>query len=398
MIGTYGLNLRRTTYLVLIKIMEDFGMRCHTSATDTAVLEAEQVKIKEALAKNDLSYLSIQGSLNSILQAHAEATQQSSNIEVAELLLKHDESSSTSTVIAAQQVEMHEETSVDSVDPVLMQRFLSSVSKGEIHDDTIKEVYKLNEQLEEVKKESDDLKTKLVILDNALNEIKKDIANIKQYLKRDNLLFHKCKLPNGYKNMSSLQFCVYMVKQINFLLPHLDYPLRLEHISTAHPLKTKRKGGNVIVVRFCNRFMRDQIFAQKDFISNKTCAITEHLTEENLNLYKKVKSLFGFDNTYTEKCSVFVNVNGVSKFVRSYEHAIELFDSVNVVVDQKDYSQHTLKQHARHRININNNITSFSNSYTRAINSTPYPHRRNDGGYWHGAPRRRRYSVRNRKY
>ena len=334
--------------------MEEFGLRCSAAASS---IEAKQSKLKEDLARNDESYASIKSSLNSIVAA---AVNSKASKEDQAQDSDSDDNSSTCTVIDRRDV--HQEITKEDEKYITMQKFLSLVSEGKIHDDVMNEIYLLNGKLEVTKKEADDLHAKFSVLQSDLNEIKREINSIKQYIKIENLLFHNFYLPPGYKHMSSLQFSYFMAQQINYLIPQLDYPVSWEHISTAHPLKTKRKKSNVIVVRFCNRNIRDEIFAKRHFISKKGCGITEHLTENNLEVFKKAKSIFGFNNVSTMNCNVFVNVNGVQRIVRSIEHVNELFESSTINADP---------------------------SYT--------PSRRR-GSYGGGNNMRRGYSVRNRHY
>ena len=351
--------------------MEEFGIKYHNRIT--ASVEAEQARLKERLDKNDQSCASIQDSLNAIITAEARH-----NASIDKVIVSDDDDEAFIDATDINAVE-NNPTEEDKT------RFLTLVSEGKVQNDILKEVHGLNKRLEETKKINDDLLINLNKLDNILKEIKKDIINIKQYLKIENLLFHNFYLPPNYKQMSSLQFSYFMAQQINYLIPQLDCPLTMDHISTAHPLKTKRKNSNVIVVRFSNRFMRDEIFSKKHFIS-KRYAVTEHLTEENLNIFKKAKSVFGYNNVSTVNCNVFVNVNGVRRFVKSIEHVNELLESIHA----DDQSVHNT---------FTNNTNPKNNRYTdagrpAASHSQRGHGRSNRGGY----VRRGHYSVRNRQY
>ena len=301
--------------------MEEFGLKYHHINT----IEAEQGRLKGDIVKNQQSYNDIKGAMDSIMKVAVERREDV--IPPVEVVESDISSSTANTTIDVADLKDVEETAMRKE---LMSKFLSSVAEGQVNEDTLKEIQSLNDKLEQNKKITDELLVNFNTLNCALKDLKNGLNNIKQYLKIENLLFHNFFLPPGYKNMSSLQFSHFMSQQINYLLPQLDYPLSWEHISTAHPLRTKRKNSNVIVVRFCNRFMRDEIFAKRHFISKKGCAITEHLTEDNLNVLKKAKSIFGFNNVSTTNCNVFVNVNGVQRFVKSTEHVNELFESIHV--------------------------------------------------------------------
>ena len=346
--------------------MEEFGLR--HSASATASLQAKQAELKDSLSRNDESYASIKSSLTSIITAAANSKVLDERCDSSS-----DDNSSICTVIDREDIPEH---SNEKDECITMKKFLLLVSQGKIHEDVLNKIHVLNVELEETKKVSDDLRAQFSVLGNELKEIKRNINNIKQYLKLENLLFHNFYLPPGYKHMSSLEFSYFMAQQINHLIPQLDYPVSWEHISTAHPLKTKRKTSNVIVVRFCNRNIRDEIFAKRHFISKKGCGITEHLTEINLEVFKKAKSLFGFDNVSTLNCNVFVMINGVRKFVRSSEHVIELFESINAV---------------------DRNILTYTTSST-SQHQPPGKHRGYGKSHRGGYAKRGHYSVRNRQY
>ena len=370
--------------------MEDFGLHYHNAKTVS--IETKQAILKDRLDKNNQSYASIQGSLNSIIIAEARQRVVSNGKDVPSDDVEDvsdDDSSTASTVIDASELHVKNEMEAVDVNPTKedMERFLTLVSEGKVHKDTLEKVHGLNEKLEETKKSTDELQIKYSKLDSEVKEIKRALHNISQYIKLENLLFHNFYLPPNYKQMSSLQFSYFMAQQINYHIPQLDFPVTLNHISTAHPLKTKRKNSNVIIVRFSNRNMRDEIFSKKHFISKRGCAITEHLTEENLNIFKKAKSVFGYKNVSTINCYVHVNVNGVRRFVKSIEHVNELLESI----------------HADNKSVHNNNFSHDTNhTYTNSSNRAGQPRapysQRGRGQIFRGHNTRRHYSVRNRQY
>ena len=377
--------------------MEAFGLKYHNAAAN---IETQQAKLKQDIYRNEQSYHSIKGSLDSIIMAAASApVRNDDNVSEA------SSASTSSTVIENAPVNNNSNESEVPVDPAkddyIMKRFLSAVAKGQVHEKALQEVFDLNNKLETTKRTTDDLLVKFNSLSNDLKEIKREINKIKQYIKIENLLFHNFYLPPGYKNWSSLQFSYFMAQQINYLIPQLDYPLTWEHISTAHPLKTKRKGSNVIVVRFCNRNMRNEIYEKRHFITKRGCAITEHLTEENLNVLKKAKSLFGFNNVCSVNCNVVVAVKGDHKYVKSIEEVNELFETIHAV-DQNDNVKIKSSQHV-HCIS-NNNVHIPDNNFrnSRNVNSIPptfYGRQRGNGkSHRGGYAKRGHYSVRNRQY
>ena len=119
--------------------------------------------------------------------------------------------------------------------------------------------------------------------------------------------------------MTSLEFSDYVAKQLNTLLPNLPLPVDWQHISTAHYLPTKSKKSVVVVVRFCNRNIKDMVYANRNSITSGLL-ITEHLIDENRDICNKVKELFGPNvSVCTESCKVYVDIDGKSNRVRSID-------------------------------------------------------------------------------
>lgn len=242
-----------------------------------------------------------------------------------------DTSSSSSEVEERKDVhlnDIHEQSNEEDV-PGLKQ-LINLIAQGKIKL-TDEVLMKLNEQtikIEAACKVSSDLQERMYLLDTDRKVLEKRIDSHQQYIKLDNLLFHKWPLPRS-KNLSSLEFSMYMANCINYFLPHLPVPVTWEHISDAHPLKTKSRKSKVIIVRFCNRNIRHEIYSQRALVKAKGMSITEHLMPSTLNTLNRARDLFGYKNVTTEKCCVFVTVNGKSIKVNDINHINELFESVN---------------------------------------------------------------------
>ena len=150
-----------------------------------------------------------------------------------------------------------------------MKKLMGLISQGEvvISSEILNEMKELNIKMNAISKVSGELQERWAALDSKLVEHERELNDIKQYIKSDNLLLHKFFIPSG--NLSSLQFCYQIAQQINYFLPQLSYPISWEHISDAHILRTKLKKSNVIIVRFCNRNMQHKIFLFKKTFSTK---------------------------------------------------------------------------------------------------------------------------------
>ena len=316
----------------------------------------------------------------------------------------------------------------------LLESFVSMPGTGdlELSDQFMKELYELNSKVDAVNAVSSTIQNRwseidssIAAIKSSIDEIKNDVANnkteiagLKQYFKIDNLLCHNFPLPS--EKLTSLQFSVYIAEQINRMLPFLPVPVTSQHISTAHPLATKAKKSSVIVVRFCNRHIKDMIYDHRHFIS-KGMLITEHLTDENKAITKEAKDLFGAEFVTSENCKPVVLLDGKSIQVKSIECARKLFVSYCESIGYND--NYTFKKPAFVTRKVFNHSKSSSNTvtYSSPINSrqdyfptrqdVPYSkstfynsnsNRRPQQSWYQNKPKGRKprkpYSVRNRNY
>ena len=208
--------------------------------------------------------------------------------------------------------------------PVSVDDFVQLASEGKLDltDELIKELYVINTRIDAVNKVSCDLQQKWSEFDSLINKLQLELNNIQQYIKVDNALLHKFILPP--KGISSLQFSMCVAHQLNTFLPQLPVKVTWEHISTAHKLRTKNKKSNVIIVRFCNRNIKDMVLNAKHMLP-KPLAITEHLTEPNMTILKEAQKLFGYDYVRTDSCKIFIDLHGKPHKVASLAAVRKLY-------------------------------------------------------------------------
>ena len=205
-----------------------------------------------------------------------------------------------------------------------IEKFIDLTREGklDITDELMGELYSTNVRVDAVSEVADGLQIKWSEIDTALKTIKSDIEAIRQYIKIENLLLHNFRIPP--KGYTSLQYSEYVANELNKYLPHLPIKVKWDHISTAHTLPTKAKKSNVIIVRFCNRNVKEAIFNAKHLLP-KHLSITEHLNVTNLSVFKKAQYLFGYDFVHTMNCKVFVDLYGKSYKVSTIEDVHKLF-------------------------------------------------------------------------
>ena len=200
---------------------------------------------------------------------------------------------------------------------------MSAQGKLDISDTFLKELHYCNTRIDVINEVGLALQNRWSEIDTSIKNIIKEVNGLKQYFKIDNLSFHKFRLP--YSNLSSLETCIHIARQINILLPHLPVPVTAQHISTAHPLPTKSKKSDVFVVRFCNRHIKDMIYSARNLVLSHGVSITEHLADHTKVIVKEAEELFGSENVGTEHCKVYVFCDGRSNRVTSTEEVHALF-------------------------------------------------------------------------
>lgn len=135
-----------------------------------------------------------------------------------------------------------------------------------------------------------------------------DFNRSDQYSRLNSLLLH------GYKNLPpyhGAQFIHFICHELNFLFPSLNGRILPMHIDDAHPLKTKRNGkSQVVIVKFVNRWIKDEIMKCKDDLFNTGLTLTEHLTANTLSLLSAAGKVVGPNNVWVFKTIVYAQSSG----------------------------------------------------------------------------------------
>ena len=99
----------------------------------------------------------------------------------------------------------------------------------------------------------------------------------RQYSRKNNALLH------GFKKLPDFrgaEFIRYIAEQLNYIFPSLSGTIYPCHIDDAHPLNTKKNGKTkVVIIKFVNRWIKDEIMKCKEDALNVGLSVTEHLTE-----------------------------------------------------------------------------------------------------------------------
>ena len=153
-------------------------------------------------------------------------------------------------------------------------------------------------------------------LEDTLADLKSRVGNLEQYLRSNSLLWHDFPMPAS--KLNGIQFLEYVVEKLNELLPSLYQPVELSNIDIAHKLFTRKKSvKTILLIKFTNRWSRnDVMFCRKDLAGTKM-TITEHLTAENIKLLNMAKSAAGFKNAWSANGKIFMLIHGRKRVVRS---------------------------------------------------------------------------------
>ena len=157
------------------------------------------------------------------------------------------------------------------------------------------------------------------------NDAKRDADNkilimknndLDQHNRLHNAVFHNMRVPpiNYDKDgkqitqpNDSAKFCQFIADQLNYYLHELSIPVSLHNIDIAHPLRNNSKNQPVVIVRFVNRHLRNEILekANKNILKNHGIGVTEQLTPTNMELFKKTKVVVGAPNVWSRNGKIF---------------------------------------------------------------------------------------------
>ena len=157
------------------------------------------------------------------------------------------------------------------------------------------------------------------------NNVNHRLNLIDQYSRLSSLLIHGLlNIPTG-KEFKGLKFSIWVAAELTRLLPSLTAPITAQHIDVAHPLPTKsRSSKSVVIVKFCRRDIRNEIFYAKRDLKGSGISISEHLTTANLNLYNEAQKVPN-SKTWTSQCKIFIKVEGHDKKVVNSKQDIDCF-------------------------------------------------------------------------
>ena len=175
-----------------------------------------------------------------------------------------------------------------------------------ISKNLVSETVKLNETIASIEAKQAEENLKMVMAINDLD----------QHFRLHNAIFHNMRLPPVsyddygkiiYQTGYGAKFCQFIADQINYYLPNLSVPVSLHNIDIAHPLKNNSRDQPVVIVRFVNRHIRNEILEKenKDVLKSHGIGVTEQLTPKNMKLFNDTKDVVGVENVWSRNGKIF---------------------------------------------------------------------------------------------
>ena len=162
-----------------------------------------------------------------------------------------------------------------------------------------------------------------------------------QYGRVSTLLAHK--LEGIPEKQYGKEFYDFVLKFLNERFPSKECKVERHHIDIAHTLRTRNKKSKpVLLIKFCNRWVRDMIYFNKRDLKGSGISISEHLTPFTRQLLDAAATSFGAENVWTRNCIVtalvssskrvsFRNFTELNKFTNSnYRYNNPDFENVPI--------------------------------------------------------------------
>lgn len=128
----------------------------------------------------------------------------------------------------------------------------------------------------------------------------------------------------GYKALPKLtgyNFIKATAEELNILIPSLNGSIKPTHIDDAHPLPTKAdkdSGNKTVIVKFSNRWVKNEILMRRNELEGTGLTITEHLTPHTFQLLSAAQKIVGEDNTWVHNTVVFAQHNGIRYSIKTF--------------------------------------------------------------------------------
>ena len=193
------------------------------------------------------------------------------------------------------------------------------------------EVNMLRSQFTQLQHQFSESEKSLNSMYDDLTYLKKSLNERDQYDRRNNGILHGLKdvpvMPSRPTQKDHRMFTNYVVSKVNNLFPDIEGGFTARDIDDCHVYRTKRHDPKshkqLIIIRFCSRLVRNEIFSRKKSLKGTGVSLTEHLTAANLQLLKAAQDKLGNKNkAWTHYGKVLIDLNGTIKAIHSYDDLV----------------------------------------------------------------------------
>ena len=183
------------------------------------------------------------------------------------------------------------------------------------------------------------VKQGLYDLDKQWNEkyisLSEKVFEDKQYSMKNNVI------TKGYRNlpvMSNIDFIFATACELNSLFPSLNNSIRPHHIDDAHPLPTKKNVPKKVIIKFANRWVKNEVMRCCSDLDGTSLKVTEHLTPYTLELLNSATQLVGAENTWVHNTKVFAFYKGMRYSIKNTTDLKFLISKVNLPITKNTSS------------------------------------------------------------
>lgn len=183
-------------------------------------------------------------------------------------------------------------------------------------DDVSSFTTKLNEFANSIKQGINSIKNEISNLQTVAKKLDKMVEGERQERLLNGLVING--IPEADKENLEEIVC-------KFLKTKIKADVSLADINYCHRMgkNGSQQKSRPIAVQFVNRWMRDTIFRAKKILKGSPVVISEMLTQNKLDLYKKVRVKVGVKSCWTWRSKIYVFVNNNKKQIMSEEDLVD---------------------------------------------------------------------------
>ena len=194
------------------------------------------------------------------------------------------------------------------------------------------EVEKLREELKVIENLKEQLNSKVDInrfkaqeaemanFDRVLVQFNTRLQHIEQYSRLNSALLHLKDFTDVPNDRSEGSMVTYACRKINENM-NLPFEVNAGHIDTAHLLQRKNRKNKapILIIKFVNRWLKNEVMNNQQGFRDQGVAITEHLCEQRMEIFKEAQNCLGRFNVFTNQGVIYFKTKSGERKIRSFE-------------------------------------------------------------------------------